>query len=646
MIRHPNTILGNKKLLLTMGKQGELFTLFYPGRDREQHISDSQGCIYSDGKLLMQDSKDWIAKQRYLGNTNIVHTELCHPFGIGMSIHDFLHPDMPVLIRNYEISAKNGLKGKFFYYSDFQVNGTHKQNSAFCDTDAGLLVQYNREFYVGLAANPGFEEWQVGKISTRGWVASARDDMRDGELQRNREEIGNLDNAIGWELNIEPGEHVDYTVFIGLSQGRLQLYNLIQSVRDRQPDVLMDEARDYWRHWLSKKQILKLPILDGRQTLQEDIQNAYNRLLLCLNLLGDPESGSFIAAPEFDPDFEMCGGYGYCWNRDCAAVLLSLLNAGYPEHCEKYIGWCKNTQLPDGSWFQRYWLDGKEAPSWGNFDDSTQIDETGSTLHLIDNYYRRLEGVRKAEFLQDVWKTVLQGAGYLVKRSSNGMHDTCRCLWESEKGIFSYTNAAVYAGLLAAAHMAADYGEQELTDKWIERAGLIKKNTIEHMWLKDGYFAKSIIDGRADMSVDASMIGTFIPFNMLSPEKPQEKAMILSMIRHIETNLRFPVNGYFGIKRYENDNYVGGNPWTVTTLWLSAALLNLARLSKNTQEYDTLVNKALEYISWSLKGATDTDLLPEQVDRNTGKPAWAVPLSWSCALMIDNILLLDELEKT
>lgn len=643
MIRQPEVILGNREALVTMGERGELLTFFYPSRDRWQHVSDSYACIHTGGELLRQDSGEWEAEQRYQGKSNIVNTRLTHPSGIEMTVRDFVHPDMPVLIRNYAISAANGLDGKLFYYSDLQAGESHNRNSAFCDTDAGLLVQYNREFHIGLAGKPGFEEWQIGRV-TGGWPEAAAGDMQDGKLQGNREEIGNLDNVIGWKLGLAPGETANYTVYLGAAQGRVPLYALMGDILQKDYAGMLDETEEYWKRWLSKKLPLSFPA-HSRTPLPGEISEMYDRSLLCLSLLNDPESGAFIAAPEFDPDFEMCGGYGYCWNRDSAAVVLALLKAGYPEYCGKFTGWCKQTQLPDGSWFQRYWLDGREAPSWGNFDDSAQIDETGSTLHAIERYYRSLEGNRKTGFLKDMRDTVLRGGGYLEKRSATGMHDPCRCLWESDIGVFSYTNAAVYAGLTGAARMAAECGEQHLAGRWLERAALIRKNTIERMWLKEGYFAKGIIDGRTDATVDASMLGTFVPFNMISAEKPQEREMILSMIRHIETRLGVAVNGYSGIKRYENDSYIGGNPWTVTTLWLAEALLCLACRSK-TVERDILVNRALEYIQWVLGGTTGTGMIPEQVDRETGKPAWAIPLSWSCALMIENALLLDGAGKS
>ena len=43
------------------------------------------------------------------------------------------------------------------------------------------------------------------------------------------------------------------------------------------------------------------------------------------------------------------------------------------------------------------------------------------------------------------------------------------------------------------------------------------------------------------------------------------------MIENIKKKLSVPINKSYGIKRYENDSYIDGNPWIVTTLWLSEA---------------------------------------------------------------------------
>jgi GH15 family glucan-1,4-alpha-glucosidase len=125
--------------------------------------------------------------------------------------------------------------------------------------------------------------------------------------------------------------------------------------------------------------------------------------------------------------------------------------------------------------------------------------------------------------------------------------------------------------------------------------------------------------------------------------------MIQFMIENIRRKLSMPINQGFGIKRYENDSYIEGNPWVVTTLWLSEAMFALALdLPREIEEkYDETVNKltsdGIKFLKCALAGATSTGLLPEQMDKSTGKPAWAVPLGWSESLMLDNILLLDKI---
>ena len=63
-----------------------------------------------------------------------------------------------------------------------------------------------------------------------------------------------------------------------------------------------------------------------------------------------------------------------------------------------------------------------------------------------------------------------------------------------------------------------------------------------------------------------------MPFGMISPKDSVERDMILLLIENIQKKLSIPINGGYGIKRYENDSYIDGNPWVVTTLWLSEAM--------------------------------------------------------------------------
>src|SRR5207302_1131625 len=49
------------------------------------------------------------------------------------------------------------------------------------------------------------------------------------------------------------------------------------------------------------------------------------RSLLVCEVVADRATGGIIAAPEFDPHFTRCGGYGFVWGRDLAFTCLALL---------------------------------------------------------------------------------------------------------------------------------------------------------------------------------------------------------------------------------------------------------------------------------------------------------------------------------
>ncbi|MDM7918203.1 MAG: glycoside hydrolase family 15 protein [Methanosarcina sp.] len=649
MIRQPNVILGNDELLVTMGRKGEILGLFYPRRDHAQHVEESLACIHTGERLLWTNDNEWHSIQNYIEDTNIVSTKLYHDSGIRISILDLVHPDVPVLIRRFKIQSQQKISGKFFYYSNFDVGETSKKNSGFCDSEARLLAQYWQDYYIGIYALPEFTEWQVGKAMDTIWWTNSKYDMEDGKLQRNKEDIGNINNAAGWDLHLEADGANEFVIFIGAASSRSLLYKRMRELSKLPLEHIFEKTREYWVMWLSKKHVLKMPGIEGYNNLRQELLNAYNRALLMLYLLNDHENGSFVAAPEFDSNFEKCGGYGFCWNRDASELVLALKHSGYPEYCDGFFKWCIRTQLPDGSWFQRYWLDGNIAPSWGNFDYSTQIDETGSTLHAMDVYYRILEGLKKVEFLEEVWVSVLRAAEYLMKRTKSGLHESCMDLWETYYGIFTYTNSSIYAGLMGASHLAEENGESGMARRWKKRAEFIKQATIDRFWLQEGYFAKGIIHEKLDKTMDASVLGAYIPFGMLSPKDPVERDMILFLIENIQKKLSIPINSGYGIKRYENDTYIDGNPWIVTTLWLSEAMFAFAldlpegEQGQYAEEAKKLTSEGIKCLRWALAGATSTGLLPEQVDKSTGKPAWAIPLGWSGSLMLDNIILFDKI---
>src|SRR5690606_32089767 len=147
---------------------------------------------------------------------------------------------------------------------------------------------------------------------------------------------------------------------------------------------------------------------------------------------------------------------------------------------------------------------------------------------------------------------------------------------------------------------------------------------------KEGYgvdldkdYKKYVI--KHDPIVDISLLGISVPFNAVAAESERMRTTADAVERLLTT----PDVG--GIKRYEDDIYVGGNPWILTTLWLSHY-----RFATGD------VKEGRKHIQWALDHRTETGLLPEQIDKNTGETAWVVPLTWSHAMFILAVFMLAE----
>jgi glucoamylase len=90
-----------------------------------------------------------------------------------------------------------------------------------------------------------------------------------------------------------------------------------------------------------------------------------------------------------------------------------------------------------------------------------------------------------------------------------------------------------------------------------------------------------------------------------------------------------------GLGRYPFDQYYGGNPWILTTLWLSLYYEKAGELGK-----------AKQLIRWALDHSTELGLLSEQVDKESGAPVSAIPLAWSHAFFILSVLDMEEAKTT
>jgi len=199
-------------------------------------------------------------------------------------------------------------------------------------------------------------------------------------------------------------------------------------------------------------------------------------------------------------------------------------------------------------------------------------------------------------------------------------------LWEERLGIHLYSVAAVAHALERAARVAVEIGKDPTA--WRNASLEISRNAVERFWdAKTNRFVRSL--SPRDELRDASLL-LALKLGLIPWTDPRARASVDG----VEARLWVP--GIGGLARYEGDKYYGQeNPWIVCTLWLAEARLRLGDRAR-----------CRELIEWVGAHATPTQLLPEQIDRTTGEPKSATPLTWSHSTFVDVIHKYAETEST
>jgi len=284
---------------------------------------------------------------------------------------------------------------------------------------------------------------------------------------------------------------------------------------------------------------------------------------------------------------------------------------------------------PGSSWHP--WVDGSGKPQY-----PIQEDETGLVLFSLWQHYDRH---RDFEFFKPFYRPLIVHAGDFLAGyidQGTGLPLPSYDLWEERRGVLSYTVAAVWAGLQAAANFAELYGEMDLAGRYRGIANGIKQGTLRYLFdQQTNRFLRRLYqqpDGSTvpDMTIDASLYGLFY-FGMFRADEPQ----IVSTMKSVYDRLwcKTPVGG---IARYENDYYyqvsqdianVPGNPWFVCTMWYAQWVVMRATTVDD-------LSQAREILDWVASAALPSGILAEQLDPYTKAPLSVSPLTWSHATVV------------
>nr|BAA97041.1 glucoamylase TGA [Thermoactinomyces vulgaris]BAB40639.1 glucoamylase TGA [Thermoactinomyces vulgaris] len=635
-----DAVIGNDKILAVLDRYGELHRLWWPQKDYAQHVNR-----LSAGVLIPGKSKGvwWFHQpagkheQTYVHDAPILRTTAtCREWPLEVVCEDEVVSGRNVLMRHYVITncGEEEIPLQFVSYTSFHMGEMKRYNTTLFVGKKEALVHYRREFAVAVGS----------VLPTTRFAAGSNKDHIDQGLFNCNDIAMHTDGGCLWELGLcPPGESKCMTLFFAFGKTVEKALEELEEARTLGFERLRSQTLADWEAYFGQAK----PV----QTGCEEMDRLYRRSLAVFRLMTDGEYGSMIAGPEFDEDFVRCGGYAYCWGRDAAYIATAIDRAGYHDRVRAFYRWAMQTQSRDGSWQQRHYLDGRLAPQWG-----LQIDETGSILWGMWQHYLL---TNDRAFLDEIWESVQKAAQFLILfiDPETGLPLPSRDLWEEREGEHTYSASAVCGGLDAAAAVADKLGEKRLAQNWKEAAGAIRRAVEEKCWdperqvfyrglklmvppeewahaEKEGKRGMIHVDEKGisrpmlwqDPVIDISLVGISVPFNLIAPDDER----MVKMAEAIETHLTSPIVG--GIKRYENDPYVGGNPWILTTLWLAQLYIKQGR-----------IKKALNHLKWVVDHRTDLDLLPEQVDRETGKAAWVVPLTWSHAMFVLTVLDLLEI---
>ena len=636
------SILGNANNLVTVGESGEIMAWFYPHKDDAQHINACLPCVYlghgGRGKSTFTFESDWQRHQAYIGDSNALQTTL-QGFGWKITFQDAMSDDLNVLTRRITVENVGGneINGGVYLLGDWKMGGHREGNGLRYDGELKMLLQNHRAATLALGGD-ALDGWQCGKAGAN-WSNNARYALEKGVLDGNQLEIGDVNFAAGFYLELSPGETMARTLFLALGEDEKSAVEALKTAQKRGFEAMLKARETSDAQTLARGN----EKLEKSGALPADLISAFKRSLLALPLLCG-EEGAAVAAPEFDPEFISCGGYGYHWPRDGGEFVSGLLDAGYDEFADGFFDWCARHQDESGLWHQRYFLNGIPAPNWCLPPDALQIDQVGAVGWAMG----------KKLALQPHWKpsqtqkTMLQkAADYLISRqdSRTGVHQNAFDTWETFIGSFTYSNAAIYACFMAAFEICGD-------QKYLQAAQKTKSGVLEHFTRDNGHYRYLVrgfhADGSADNVVDSASLGAIEPFGLLDLSVDSELELALGTLRAVTERLETDWMGARAIRRFEGDNYVGGVPACVNTLWMARCCLHVAQeLQKRGRnaEADALIERAQSFLQVVLKRATPTLLLPELMQGPDGQKFWAAPHGWAMSSFVSGVLKLASLKK-
>ena len=644
-----DAFIGNKNIIASFSKYGELLRLYYPLPDYRQYSSFFHvGVKVNDSNIIyLHNDINNKYNQYYNEKSNVLNTEIENTyFNLSIKQTDCVMVNQDVLLKKYVLKNENSidLDIKFLVHSGV-ISSYNNMAGGMIENDA--LIQYSHNFTCAIFSKEKLFSHQLNNVEKN---------IDSGEIY-DKDYIGMSENsAISYNLGVlKPGEKKEFSliVFLKYDEGNIsEVIEKIDKLRKVNVDKEIEKVDKYWNKYFEEHNTLKIK-KDGTE-FGNKLADIYNRTILFMPLLVNEKTGAIIASLEVDEERDKCGKYAYCWPRDAIIILNKLDHLGFSDLTEKFYSvFLKNTQCKNGMWEQRFFSDGRLAPCWGY-----QVDETAIVVWEAYEHYKFIEkntGKKDKKFLKDNLKMLELATRFLEKYidfilGKEEKEDLVRIelekkynykerdeiykhpsydLWEQNEGVHLYSLSSIFGAFSAMIKIYDELAELFVNNR-LKQDDIILNKARYESYLREikQYILENLVDkerqvllrNKIDRLTDISMLGSVIPFGVF---KPEEK-IIKNTVEQINMTIRTYLGGYL---RFQDDSYIGGkNPWIIATAWMGMYYKKIGDTAK--------ANECLRFI---VNSATPLGLLPEQANSDLNE-TWVIGLGWSHAMFIGMLL--------
>lgn len=638
-------ILGNGSLLVALDTFGEVSDLYFPHVGLENHTGGHlrhRLGVYCDGSIswFSEDSRWDIRVECEEDSLESRITAKNIGIEVMLTFRDIVYNESSIFLRHITVTnlATREREIKLYFGHEFYISHSPGGDTAYFDPTSMTVIHYKgkRAFLVnGECDGVPFSDYAVGLSHFEGKQGTYRD-AEDGILSKNPIEHGHIDSVIGFYSNYKPGAEKIIRYWLATGDSIERVIDLNTYVLKKSPEHLLKTAGNYWRAWVNK-----YPWSFYRMSPKTIA--LFKKSLMFVRAHVD-DGGGIIASADAGTLQYGEDTYAYVWARDASYAALALIHAGDANVAERFFNFCNAVISKDGYFMHKYLPDQSLGSSWhpwirdGILQLPIQEDETALVIWALAQHYKHS---RDLEFIEMLYNSLIEkAANFMVayRDVATGLPKPSYDLWEERRGISTFTSAAVYGALSAAADIANVLGKEDREHFYRSAANEVKEGIVKHLAnLKTSGFVrmietsehKAVYDDTADIS---SVYGLF-SFGVLAPDDPR-------LVRAFEdTAARLSVGG--GIARYENDRYYAtsnvGNPWFVSTLWRAEYLIARAKSEKDFIE-------VLEIFEWVAEHALLSGVLSEQISARDGTQLSVAPLMWSHAAYVNAVLkYLDKL---